>query len=191
MKKASAYVKWIVAAALAAAFGVPAIAAPTLEQMKSDSGLRFSEGAALGRVPGGAEAVWAGGASGRRANLTVGTPAQSGKKDMVPPSPAPPAPEGNGSGTSIGTKALIGLGAAAGAAITAGLFLACGTVPLALLGIAGAVVAAGNASSGGARGWQLVKQTAIGAAKGVAALGLVGAAAGLAAGRAFERIFKR
>lgn len=190
MTRASTYVRWLAIVTLAAALAAPAIASPSIEQMKGDSGLRFNEGAGIGQLRGDAAPVWAGGASGRRANFAVQTPTFS-KKDIAPPSPTPPAPGSDDSGKSLGTKILMGLGAAAGAAVTAGLALLCGPAPLILLGLGGAVAAASQASSNGIRGWSLAKQTAVGAGKGIAALGLVGGTAGLAVGRFMERLFKK
>ncbi|MBI5202174.1 MAG: hypothetical protein HY925_11350, partial [Elusimicrobia bacterium] len=43
---------------LAAFFAAPAAAAPTLESMKAESGMRFSETAGLGDIKPGAEPVW-------------------------------------------------------------------------------------------------------------------------------------
>jgi hypothetical protein len=188
MTSVSTYVRWLAITTLAAALAAPAVAAPTIEQMKGDSGLRFNEGAGIGQLARAAAPVWAGGAPGRRANFAVQTPTLS-KKDIAPPSPTPPAPGSDDSGKSLGTKILMGLGAVAGVALTVGLALLCGPAPLVLLGIGGAVAAASQASSNGVRGWSLAKQTAVGAGKGIAALGLIGVTAGLGVGRFMERLF--
>ena len=176
--------------ALAAFAAAPASAAPSVEQAKAESGLRFNEGAGLGQVRGETPAVWAGKASGRRANLVVNTPEPAQKPD-APPSPTPPGAPAKAPGPSIGTKIFIGLGAVHGAFATAGLVAACGAAPLILLGLGGAAVAASNAWKKGDRGWALAKASAGGAITGMAAIAMVGAVAGFAAGLVAEQLFKR
>ncbi len=169
---------------LAASCVASAAAAPTLENMKAESGMRFSETLGLGNVKPEAEPVWAGKTPGRRANLAVQPTAPSPKPD-APPSPTPPAPKAPGS--SLGTKLLVGGGYLAGAIATAVL----GPKVLAVLAIGGGVAAGVTAWRNHESAWSIVKKTATGAALGAASIAIVGAGAGLAIGRTLERFFKR
>ncbi|MBI4349689.1 MAG: hypothetical protein HY553_22830, partial [Elusimicrobia bacterium] len=108
----------IQAALIVALAAVPAFAAPSLEQMKADSGIRFSELSGVGPVKADASPVWAGGERGRRVEFTrADRPALTAQ--TPPPPPAPPAPNRpKKSGTSLGAKLLTGAGYLTGALAT-------------------------------------------------------------------------
>ncbi|MBI4422902.1 MAG: hypothetical protein HY554_04210 [Elusimicrobia bacterium] len=161
---------------------LPAFAAPTLEQAKHESGLRFLEGKDLG--PGFGGAVSAERASARP-NLRFTLTRRS--RLSLPP---PPGSRRHGKAPRPGTRGLTALGAMAGAAATAAAVCVAGTLaPVGLLALGGAVVGAMTAAKTGKSGWALARETALGAVLGAVAVVAVGAAAGHGLGRLLEKLF--
>ena len=180
-------------AVLALALPLSAMALPTMEAAKSDSGIRFGEGTAPAIRAQGAGAVYAADAGAKAfsfENKRSCKAPQSSKLStiMAARAPAPQPPQNDQE--SIGRIILRTAGGTAGLAATLAIATAA-PIALAMAAVAGAYVMGSKAHAEGKTAWQTVKAGFVGGAAGVASLVLIGDSAGNALGKGLERLFQR
>jgi len=181
-------------AALVLAVPLSAMALPTMEAAKTDSGIRFGEGAAVAAKAQGARAVYAADAGAKsfafESKRSYSPPRYSNLSAIMASrkAPAPQPPQNDNE--SLGRIILRTAGGTAGLAATIAIASAA-PIALVLAGVAGAYVMGSQARAEGKSVWQTVKAGAIGGAAGMASLILIGDSAGNALGKGLERLFQR
>jgi hypothetical protein len=180
-------------AVLALALPLSAMALPSMEAAKSDSGMRFGEGPASA-AKAAASAVYAGDAGAKTfsfENQRHDIALQSTRLSTIMAARSKQAPQPpQDDKESIGRIILRTAGGTAGLAATIAIAGAA-PIALAMAAVGGAYVMGSKAHAEGKTNWQVIKQGFIGGLAGAASLMLIGDAAGDALGRGMERLFQR